>query len=95
MTKKSAVPGHNTEAAVIGAIEKIYLKGNSGKTFRVDLSASLVNDLGFDSLEVLTLIADIETKLGIQIPDSFLSANHFETPSAVIQTVRRASAGKK
>lgn len=79
------------ERAVIEAIEEIYLKGNKSKKFAVKRNASLVADMGFDSFEVLNLIAKIEARLGVRIPDERLVADSFQSVNSVIATVRQSA----
>lgn len=45
--------------------------------------ASLVNDLGLDSLDVLELVSEIETQFEIEIPDELINHETIRSPRSV------------
>ena len=42
-----------------------------------------------DSLSILHLLAFIEQEIGCAVPDSWISPQHFRTPQAIVDMVRK------
>jgi len=57
------------EARVIDAVTRV-----SRRPVEPTLDSDLVADLGFDSLEVLELVAELEADFGIAVPESDIPA---------------------
>ena len=56
-----------------------------GKTLPMDEN---LGKLGLDSMAAINLLFELEQGFGIQIPDSLLTAETFETASALEKTIR-------
>lgn len=65
------------EQKTIAVIEKLA----SGDAVRVLPDANLVDNLGYDSLDVVELVIDIETEFDIEVPDA--AAEKWKTVSDV------------
>ncbi len=58
---------------------------------QVTPDASIVNDLGADSLDQVELVMGLEEKFDIQVPDD--AADKFQTVGQVIDYIKKAQAG--
>lgn len=68
-------------------VGQIYLKGKKDQIFEVHNTQLLIDDLGFDSMEILELITKVEKKFRIEIPDDNLKAEFFTSIDTVTKWV--------
>jgi acyl carrier protein len=73
---------HDIEAGVIEALQRV-----SRRPIEPRLEHDLVADLGFDSLEVLELVGELEDRFGIAVPVEEVPA--VRTVAQVIERVTR------
>jgi acyl carrier protein len=69
-------------------IKRIYQKNGTGKGIDLKAGMSLSEDLGFDSIEVLKLVVEIEKKFNITFPNDLLKAETFKTIGSLVESVR-------
>lgn len=60
------------KAEVIAILEPHVQTGSEGAAVAVEESSRLVADLGVDSLGVMEIVAELEDKFGLVIPDEAL-----------------------
>ena len=79
----------NSEAEIKNKIIEILTKlfSESGIDLDVLEYVDLVDDLGMDSINFISLIIEIETAFEIQIPDEWLQMEKFQTYTAIYSTV--------
>lgn len=77
------------EDNVVSLIKRIYFKGKCGTLTSINSKTRLIQDLGFDSVEILELIVQIEEAFGIDVPDQFFRTEMFETTGAVIDMTKK------
>lgn len=80
------------EDALKGFIEDNLIRDKSSGA--VALNESLMERGVLDSLGLMNLIAFIEEKTGIRIPDSEVMLENFETINAIVTTVDRTRSGR-
>jgi acyl carrier protein len=68
------------------------LKHVSRRPIQPSLESELVADLGFDSLQVLEVISELEDRFGITIPADDVPA--VRTVAQVVERVRRLVSGQ-
>lgn len=61
------------------------LRGHAQAGVKVEDSSHLVGDLGIDSLGVMEVLADIEDKFGLSIPDEAL--RDVDTVASVVRAI--------
>jgi acyl carrier protein len=80
------------DSAAIEAGVVDVLKHVSRRPIQPSLESELVADLGFDSLQVLEVISELEDRFGITIPTDDVPA--VRTVAQVVELVRRLVSGQ-
>lgn len=55
----------------------------------IDKNTDLINDLGFDSIEIIELIVEIENEFKIEIADDDINMNILTTYSELLSMIER------
>lgn len=55
----------------------------------IDTNTDLINDLGFDSIEIIELIVEIENEFKIEIDDDDINMNILTTYSELLSMIER------
>lgn len=55
----------------------------------IDTNTDLINDLGFDSIEIIELIVEIENEFKIEIDDDDINMNILTTYSELLNMIER------
>ena len=58
-----------TESTIRDGIERVYISSCSGKKLTEKGYAKTLNELGFDSIDIVQFAVDIEAAFGLDIPD--------------------------
>lgn len=53
------------------------------------IEKDLLNDFGFDSLNIISLIVEIEEKFNIEFDDDFLEMENMRRPKFIIEYIER------
>lgn len=53
------------------------------------IEKDLLNDFGFDSLNIISLIVEIEEKFNIEFEDNFLEMENMRCPKIIIEYIER------
>ena len=53
------------------------------------IEKDLLNDFGFDSLNIISLIVEIEEKFNIEFDDDFLEMENMRCPKNIIEYIER------
>mgnify|MGYP002550961950 CR=1 FL=1 len=49
--------------------------------------ADLINDLGMDSITFISIVIEIESRFGIEVPDEMLQMENFKTVDDIVKVV--------
>ena len=58
---------------IYGRVVMVLTDYISDRVPSVDVSSSLVNDLGMDSLELMAAVTSLEQEFGLRVPDDVMS----------------------
>ncbi|MFC1460886.1 acyl carrier protein [Verrucomicrobiota bacterium] len=64
------------------------------KPDEIESTASLINDIGLDSIQVLEFVVGLEEEFGISLEDEELSVELFENVNSIAQFIERKIAGE-
>lgn len=81
--------GENTRTIVIECMAKVLDSGNPPCCTD---ATRLIDDLGFDSLQFVEFLADLEEKFDLMIPDDDFTIDNFDNLGKVIEYVTQRSA---
>jgi acyl carrier protein len=81
--------GENTRTIVIECMKKVL---DSENPMCCTDATRLIDDLGFDSLQFVEFLADLEEKFDFMIPDNDFTMDNFDSLGKVIDYVTQRSA---
>jgi acyl carrier protein len=80
-----------TRETIVGELMKLFIEHSQGQV-EIKESSHIVGDLGLDSLGVMEVIADIEDKFRLTIPDDAL--RHVDTIADVASAIEATLKGE-
>jgi acyl carrier protein len=82
----------NVETIENGVREILSSMFSNADIYTIELEDQLENKLGIDSLKVLQLIVELETKFNVEVDDNDLLLENFATINKIITIINRLTA---
>lgn len=90
LAQESAAPAPGGQAAeLLRLVGALCAEAHPGRQTGVGLDSSLERDLGLDSLALVELLARVEARFGVRLPEGTIG--RIETPADLLQALQRAA----